>query len=239
MNLYFLVEGDVTERALYPKLIDYFFEEKLTQIRQVHQAVENNYFLLTGGGDSSIFTQVLKNAIEDINDIRAYNYLIFCIDAEENTITERRAELNEYITKYQKEGIVLPKNCQLELIVQNRCIETWFLGNKKVYKNNPSNPQLAAYQKFYNVALKDPELMPIFPNFDNHARFHVAYLKAMLAETNMRYSKKYVKDISEINYLEQLVQRGKQDQHIKSFMAFVHLCEKIKQEMRYKSWEYS
>lgn len=231
MNLYFLVEGRSTEKKVYPKFIEYFFEGKLTRVNQFHKVVENNYFLLSGNGYPRIFTDVLKNSIEDINSVDSYDYLIVCIDADENTVEERKTELNDYLKKFKEEGIELSNKCTIELIVQNRCIETWFLGNKVDYKTNPSSRILPKYQDFYNVSELDPELMPVYEDFDNHANFHFAYLREMLLERNVRYSKNHPRHVAEKPYLERLIERGVSDNHIMSFMHFYSLCNKIKEKL--------
>ena len=229
MNLYFLVEGRSTEKKVYPKFIEHFFEGKLTKVRQFDEVVENNYFLLSGNGYPRIFTDVLKNSMVDINSVSNYNYLILCIDADEKSIAERQEELEGYLEEFKKEGIELNQKCKLELIVQNRYIETWFLGNKAVYKANPSKEPLLKFQEFYNVKENDPELMPIFEGFDNHAIFHFTYLKEVLLERNVRYTKNHPRDVAESHYLKRLIERGENDNHILSFMKFYNLCKKIKE----------
>lgn len=232
MNIYFLVEGRSTEKKVYPKFIEHFFEGKLTRVKYFDEVDNNNYFLLSGNGYPRIFTDVLKNAISDINNVGSYDYLILCIDADENSIDERQAELRQYLQQFKQEGIELYSDCKIELIVQNRCIETWFLGNKVVYKNNPSSKTLSELQVFYNVRFNDPELMPVFEGYDNHASFHYVYLREMLLERNVRYSKSHPRDVAEIHYLERLIERGENDNHILSFMHFYNLCKKIKAEVK-------
>lgn len=232
MNIFFLVEGNSTEKKVYPKFIEYFFEGKLMRVREFDKITTNNYFLLSGNGYPSIFTEILRNAILDINAIRNYQYLVLTVDADETSILERQQELLFYLNKFKtEEGIVLHENCQIKLIVQNRCLETWFLGNKKVYKNNPSGQRFLEYQKFYNVQTSDPELMPVYPDFDTHASFHLDYLKEMLKERNIRYTKNYPRDVAEKHYLEQLVRRGKEDEHLESFMDFFDWCVKVKAKL--------
>lgn len=232
MNLYFLVEGRSTEKKVYPKFIEHFFEGKLTKVSQFDEVVSNNYFLLSGNGYPRIFTDILKNSISDINKVGSYNYLILCIDADENSIVERQQELSEYLEQFKQEGVELSSNCKLELVVQNRCIETWFLGNKMVYKTNPSSRILLQFQEHYNVKDNDPELMPVFGDFDNHANFHFAYLKEMLLERNVRYTKNHPRDVAERHYLERLIERGEKDNHILSFLNFYNLCKEIKSKIK-------
>jgi len=232
MNIYFLVEGRSTEKKAYPKFVEHFFEGQLTKVRQFDEVSNNNYFLLSGNGYPRIFTDVLKSSISDINSVSRYDYLILCIDADENSIEERHQELQEYLEQFKDEGIELSPDCKLELVVQKRCIETWFLGNKVVYKANPTSKVLAEFQAFYNVKDYDPELMPVFKDFGNHANFHFAYLREMLLERNVRYSKNHPRDVAEKHYLERLIERGEKDSDILSFIDFYNLCKKIKGEMK-------
>jgi len=227
MNIYFLVEGRSTEKKVYPKFIEHFFEGHLTRVNQFDEIIDNNYFLLSGNGYPRIFTDVLKNSIVDINSAGNYNYLFLCIDSDENSIEERQQELQEYLEQFRDEGIELSPNCKIELIVQH-----WFLGNKVVYKTNPSSKILSEFQAFYNVKDNDPELMPAFKDFGNHASFHFAYLREMLLERNVRYSKNYPRDVAENHYLDRLIERGENDSHILSFMHFYSLCKKIKEEIK-------
>jgi hypothetical protein len=231
MNLYFLVEGKSTEKKVYPKLVDYFFDGALTQVKQVHQATQNNFFVFTGNGYPRIFTHVLRNTIVDINALEKYQHLFLCIDADENSTAERHKELAEYLTQFEREGLVLNNNCELHLIVQNRCIETWFLGNRKVYKSNPSDTDLAAYQSFYKVKERDPELMPMFPTFDLHAAFHLSYLTKMLLERRISYTKKKPRDVAENHYIEELINRAEETTDIASFYHFYTICQQIKAQI--------
>lgn len=233
MNVYFLVEGRRTEKQVYPKFIEFFFEGKLKPVKFVHEVNNNNYFLLSANGYPRIFNDVLKDSILDINEPENnYQHLFLCIDADENTVAERKQELEQYLTKFEEEeSIILDAKCQIHLIVQNRCIETWFLGNKKIYKSNPSSRQLVEYQQFYNVKKNDPELMPVFSNFDNHASFHLRYLKDLLLEKNITYTKRKANSVAEKHYIEQLIQRGNEDNHLPSFMYFYNLCMQIKEQI--------
>jgi len=74
--------------------------------------------------------------------------------------------------------------------------------------------------------------MSIFKGFDNHATFHFTYLKEMLLERNVRYTKNYPRDVAESHFLERLIERGEKDSHIQSFMTFYNLCQKIKRELK-------
>lgn len=232
MNLYFLVEGRSTEKKVYPKFITHFIGNKLTRVEEFDKIEENNYFLLSGNGYPRIISNVLKNSILDINSVKKYNYLIVCIDTDENDFKEREKELNKYLKKFKEEdAIELINTCEIILIAQNRCIETWFLGNEKIYKQNPQSIYLRSYQNHYNVRDNDPELMPSFNEFDTNANFHFVYLRELLSERNVRYSKKHPRDVGEPHYLEELVKRSSEKDHLKSFKKFYDFCCLVKKSI--------
>lgn len=228
MNLYFLVEGRSTEKKVYPKFIDHFIGTTLERVNQFDQVEENNYFLISGNGYPRILSDVLKNSIQDINSIAKYNYLVICIDADNNKFEERQEEVDKYLAKFKAENIELNDSCEIVLIVQNRCIETWFLGNEKIYKTNPQSSHLKTYQDHFNVKDYDPELMPVHNDFETYANFHFIYLREMLLERNVRYSKNYPRDVAEPHYLDELVKRCNNKRHLKSFKKFYDFCIMVK-----------
>ena len=230
MNIYFLVEGRTTEPKVYPKFCDYFFDGKLERSRQLADVIDNNYYLLSANGYPQIFTSILKSSIEDINNHGKIDRLIICIDSEEGDIQTREQELSKYLDNYRKDGVVLDTNCQLHLIVQHRCIETWFLGNKRVYKSNPSREDYRKYQNHYNVQENDPEHMSKHPDFNTHADFHFDYLREMLKERSVNYTKKFPRDVAEPHYLKELIARASEGD-ISSFRNFYDLCMEIKEKL--------
>jgi len=155
MNIYFLIEGARTEYKFYPKLLDFVFGDLLTEVKQVNKIKTNNYFILSGEGWPSLYDEKLLPSIQDINHYSKCDYLFICIDSEEYTIEDKQIELEDYLTKFADDkGVELNENCEIILIVQNICIETWFLGNKKIYKNNPTSTVLKDFQRFFNVKRK-------------------------------------------------------------------------------------
>ena len=231
MNLYFLVEGRSTEKKVYPKFISHYIGDNLTRVNEFDKVLKNNYFLISGNGYPRILSNVLKNSIQDINTINKYDYLIICIDADDNDFEDRQNEVNRYLIEFKNEGIELVESCEIILIVQNRCIETWFLGNEKIYKSNPQSQHLNEYQDFYNVKTNDPELLPIHEGFDTHANFHFTYLREMLLERNIRYSKNHPREVAEPYYLDELSKRCENTGHLKSFKKFIEFCEIIKEKI--------
>lgn len=227
MNIYFLVEGGKTEPLVYPMFCNVFFDGKLSQVSSVVELKENNFFILTAGGYPQVFTSILRSSIEDINNHGNINYLFICLDSEEATIADRKNELNKYLNKYKNEDNIEIINCEIILIVQHRCIETWFLGNRRIYKDNPQDEVLRQYQAHYDVSRNDPELMPTLAPFDLHATFHLSYLKQLLKERNARYSKRNVAAVNAETYIHELIKRVEETQHLQSFAFFYRKCKEI------------
>lgn len=113
---------------------------------------------------------------------------------------------------------------QLVIIVQHRCIETWLLGNKKVFKRNPKSQFLRECVNFYNVSVLDPESMGKEINFNTHAQFHEAYLSEIFNEKNISYTKRNPGVAADLTYLTQLKKRVQDDSHIMSFKALMDFC---------------
>lgn len=226
MNIYFLVEGK-TEAKIYPKWLEHLLPE-LTKVKFHHQVREKNYYLFNARGYPSIIKDHLPKAIEDVNNVGAYDYLVLCFDADEQSVEERVAEVNQHLTGG---GLSLGKT-KLSIIVQNRCIETWLLGNRKVYKRNPHDSVLVKYTKFYDVSLDDPELMGKYEGFSEHQQFHKAYFKVLCRERHMRYSESRPNDVLAKSYFEQLLARIDETTHLGTFRHFIEFCQQLQQKLR-------
>lgn len=229
MNLYFLVEGKRTEPRIYPKWLKLLLPN-FTKTERPFDLKNTNtnfkYFIFSGCGYPSLLNHI-ENSILDINDIGKFSYFIICVDSEEVCPKKRKQEIIDHI---EEKGLVLD-NTELVIIVQNICIETWLLGNEKVFLSNPTDKTYSKeYIKKYNVQDNDPELMPSFSKEKNTAQYHLQYLKYMLIERNMKYSKNNVQDVGCSDYLSALICRSTKTNHLKSFGEFYSLCEKIKRE---------
>ncbi len=228
MNIYFLVEGRRTEKKVYPKWISILIPE-LTEINNAFLVDKNNFYIFSGNGYPSLLNNHLRNSIEEINAIKKFDYFVICLDADEVTVKERINEVKHFI---KKEKININSKTKIEIVVQNRCIETWFLANPKVYKRNPSNELLKEFNDFYNVSINDPELMGKFEGFETHSVFHEVYLSEMLSERNIQYSKKNPRGVIEPNYLKELIKRASNTDHIQTFRKFIDFCEEVKNNMK-------
>jgi len=229
MNLYFLVEGQSTEKKVYPAWLSHLLPE-LNRVHNYDEVDTNNYYLFSAEGYPSIIYQHLPNAVEEVSSHGKYNYLVMCLDADEVSVSEREQEIEKFIVANSlnlKLG-----STKLLIIIQNRCIETWFLGNRKIYSRQPQSSPLLDYTRHYNVSINCPELMANYPTFNTHAQFHEAYLRELFRAKNMNYAKKNPGDVAKSHYLQQLLQRT-QDQptHLRSFQEFIKFCHTIKGQL--------
>ena len=212
-----IVEGDETELTVYPAWLS-ILAPHMQRIDDAAQVKDNNYYLFSAHGIPSIFSHT-ANAIEDINNINAsspnkYDYLVVCLDTEEESreYIERRIQEEIY-----KKGVTL-KDYRLIVFEQKVCMETWFLGNRKVFKQNPRGNEFIDFVHFYNVKRDNPEEMGSIDNERfTKAQFHVRYLKRMLEERNMRYNKNDTSCVCTNDYLQELIKRYEDTNHISTF----------------------
>lgn len=228
MNIYFLVEGRRTEMKVYPKWLSILIP-KLNRVQWHHEVTSNNYCIFNGDGFPSLLDNHLKNSIEDINASGNFDYLVICLDSDDDSIEERKQQVIDFIND---ENIKINKRTKLIIIVQNKCFETWFLGNTKIFKKNPKSSYLVNCISHYNVKLNDPELMDKPLDFEQTtAIFHSSYLQEILTERKVDYSKKNPKEVTEKYFLEELIKRNLKTNHLQSFKEFIDFCDKIKEEM--------
>lgn len=92
------------------------------------------------------------------------------------------------------------------------CMETWFLGNRKIYTRTPPNADCAFYSNHYDVSKHDPELMKKPDSYNGtNANYHYEYLKIMLSAKNIRYSKSNPQEVHKPHYIEELKNRINSD----------------------------
>jgi hypothetical protein len=195
-----------------------------TRIFSPRDVTINNYYLISGKGFPALLHNHLKNSIEEVSEIGLFDYLIIVLDSEEETISDRINEVNNFISE---NGLNLP--CNFKILVQHRCIETWLLGNRKVIPRQPSDKKLVELINFYDVSKEDPEFLPKYEGYNTHADFHFNYLKAVLNEKNVHYTKKIPREVYEKYYLNELISRS-QSGHIHSFKGFIDFCKSIEKE---------
>ncbi len=226
MNIYFLVEGRSTEKKLYPAWLKILLPE-IERVQLYNQVDKNNYVIMSGYGYPNIFNHI-RGAVGKIQEIGKYDYLVVCVDADEDTVEDRKQEIKDFV---RENNLELGKT-KLVPIIQNRCIETWLLGNRKIFDSRQSLQEpLKEYVNYYDVSISDPELMGNYSDDYNHADFHELYLKAIFAARNIRYTKKSPGDSQESHYLKQLIKRVEnQPQHLKSFQDFIDFCNQVQSQ---------
>ena len=220
MNVYFLVEGKRTEPKIYPAWLSLLVPD-LQRVKQPQHVAGHHYYLFNSNGYPTVKDIHLPHAIEDINSIGTYHYLALCIDADDVTVADRAAEIDTFL---HENNITLQAGTKLVYIIQNVSIETWLLGNRKVFKRNPTDNTLAAYMKFFNVHDLDPEDMSCYLGFTTTAQFHTAYLRKIFEERNIAYSKKNPGPVLQPDYLAALQRRHEDSGHLGSFKTFLDFC---------------
>jgi len=222
MNLYFILEGEKTEVILYPKWIEFILPD-YTEVDFENEATSNCYYIFSGGGIPSIYNHTV-NAIKNINDNPIYDKLIICLDGDEIGVNARIAEIKNYINSF---GEQLTETCEMHFVVQDICIETWFLGNRKIVKKIPQGLKLREFIKHYDVSQEDPEKMDKMDLYRNKAHFHYSYFREILKEHNLTYSKSKPTVVMEKSYFQQLEIRVDETGHLPTFKQLIDLLYSI------------
>lgn len=224
MNLYMLVEGKKTETSVYPAWLA-ILAPHLKRVDNPKEITENCYYLFSGEGIPSIYNHAC-NAILDIQQINKgehkYDYLLICLDTEEGTRADIDRDYNAYLSK----NSVNPQGVNVVICEHQVCMESWFLGNRFIFKQNANTPDFLDCVHNYNVSIDNPELMPSFDKEKNKAEYHYYYLRKMLEERNMRYKKTKTDEVQKPEYLNQLIARYDDTKHISSFGRWYEFIKK-------------
>ena len=144
--------------TVYPAWLS-IIAPNMHRIEHARDLTHNSYYLFCGFGIPHIYQHVV-NSVKDINDINSkggssYDYLIVCLDTEGETRADIEKNLNDYLVKDN----VVPQGFEIIIFEQKVCMETWFLGNRRLFKDNPSASNMTDYLHHYNVKIQDPEDM--------------------------------------------------------------------------------
>lgn len=232
MNLYLLVEGKVTEMVIYSRWIPYLLPG-MRKVDRLSDVRHNNFYMFSGYGYPSIIHR-MANSISDINRHGNIDYLIVCLDAEEDTIDHRYRTVMERLDNLNYK---LTERTKVKVIVHNHCIETWFLGNREMelYPSEVNSRKLRRMITDYNVFHDDPEEMPANPEIEECstiAQYHYSYLKHLFNEHHLPYTKRNPGRTSNRNYLRALIDRYDDTGDIKSFGFFIKFCNQLRNEMK-------
>lgn len=219
MNLYVLVEGRRTEKKVYRAWMQSVFP-LLTEVAKIEEVKANHFFMLAGDGYPSYKQRILE-ALENISRHGAFDHFVICVDAEEARVEVKLQEIQGILAA----GKFFP---QSHVIVQNCCIETWFLGNQKMLKRQPARERLRQFKEFYDVSTNDPEQMA-YPadEYEFRAHFHLDYLQEMLREQRLRYTKANPGCVTEKCYFDALVERNRNTGHLQTFGGLIGLWKML------------
>lgn len=244
MNLYFVFEGK-TEPIVYKEWFKILLPN-LAEVNAFDEVVRNNYFYESDMGIPDCYN-VVASAVQEINEHPIYDYLVLFVDADRFEVDERRAEAFQFIEErlqdaekaYEYQN--LPINCQLVVLVQKVCIETWFLGNRTFFVRNPQNNLLREYVKYFDTSNKNPENLAeefvqnengtanIF-GYSTKALFHEGYLREIFKErlNGIGYKKSRPREVQQETYLMQLIERTIDNpQDLLSFKELLNFCKMI------------
>lgn len=214
MKIIVLVEGN--EKKIFKHWIPYV-NPNLSYITgaDITKLVRNSFLIVLVGGHSK-YEDFIKNAVEDINNHGAIDRFVVCVASEDLTYDEKYEEINLITQKY-------PSNAETHIVIQHFCFETWALGNKRVFSRNPQDPIFRKYKMVYNVFFDDPEEMPEYSEEDlNRSQFAYKYLKKMLNEKNIRYTKSLPgSDLIGTSYFNEILLRYRATNHIEKFRYFI------------------
>jgi len=226
MNIYVVVEGEVGEKQVYREWIPYV-NSALKFSSTLDQVNNNNFFIMHGGGYPQYFT-VIQNAINDVLSIsldginRLFDRLVVSTDAEENSYEEKFQEIKEFIESNLENKKIKYLDCKI--IIQNFCLETWGLGNRKIISQSNKSDELKKLTKKFNVSKKDPELLTLdHKETLTRAQYAEKYLRAALLSKhkNLTYNKSNPQALLNKKYFDQLKSRLHDTKHILSFQGFL------------------
>lgn len=220
MNLYFLVEGKRTEKKVYPAWLGHLVPN-LRRVENPNELENFGYYIFSGEGYPSLLDVHLANTIKDYRVSGKFNRLVVCLDVDNSTPADRVQIVRE---RAQSLGFPLE---QLRVIPQESCIESWFLGNRKAVSPAPNSSELGDYLKFYNVRRDDPESMGVHPSFNDRSVFHSRFFQLVGMDKRFRYTKHNPRHVVDWPYLEELIQRRQQYDHLSTFGMFLQLCDEI------------
>lgn len=217
MNLYILVEGKQTERILYPIWLQ-FIAPHMTRVQSLSSINENNYFLISGEGYPRMLDVKLNDSLKDIEQQGNFDLFWVVLDSDGESVPVRRQYV---LSRIAQSGIDIG-SCQVEVIIQDPCIETWGLGNSSMISVNHLYGELSDFYRHYDVKNNDPELMRKQRGFlGSEASFHERYLKSMLILKGIKYTKKNPQGMKDLYYFNALIERSlNQNNHLRSFAHF-------------------
>ena len=229
MNYYFLLEDEKSFLKVLPLWLQYlgFGCERVADIKDVRQ---NNYVLQSGQGVTQLVTKVLYDTIDTIiQNPGKIDKLVVILDAEDMWVEDRKKQVYEKIGERYSEEL----DFDITILVCNHCFETWLLGCCGIYPTQKVEEDsfFYAYYNHYNIEMDNPEKMqvPIGCN-DSIAKYHFHYLHELLRYKRIRYSKNKPQNIATESFLDGIIKRINNTEHLESFHTFYNFImeEKVR-----------
>jgi hypothetical protein len=210
MNIAFLVEG-TTELQLYPRWIQHLATTPLSKCATGYQDVLANQFTIFNVAGIGKMRTEIPITITAIQNNPVFDFLVVVVDADDNDITPNQ----DFIQSIFDDPITpqLPPNCQTKIIVQQACIETWFIGHTDHFNTakESSDNGIKTFMTDYDAQNNDPEMMPhIRPTTTRSMGvYHATFLKTMLRGVDRRwfYNKATAHVLIDMLYFERLENR--------------------------------
>ncbi len=181
MNCYLTVEGEVGERRVYEKWIN-FINPSLTFVSGIANIVQDNYSIIHGGGYPNYFS-IIENAIADINAHGNIDRYLIVVDSEDMTLAAKKAEVANFVAAHAC-------SAHIHIIVQHYCLESWALGNRKVFTRQPQHPELRFLKNYFDVSRLDPSTMTVPIGYtQTRANFSAMYWSTLVARIPLAATK--------------------------------------------------
>ncbi len=231
MNFFFLVEGKNTEVETYPRFIEHFVDGYY-QVNNLDELGLNNFIVESGYGYPSIL-KIFDNTLLKIAEFNQKNKhinkkvdtLVLVIDADNyKTPLSAKKSVEQLISN--KKNKINDAKISVRYIVQNLCIESWFLGNKDAFPDS-YNDEFKKYVEHFNVKEYSPDNMhsPISDITD--AQYSYKYLVEMLRQSGMNYGKSKTQFVTSPKYIDGINNRYA-DGDIQSFKELLDIFKLMK-----------
>lgn len=228
MKLVLLVEGAQTEPKVYRSWLEHCLPE-LQRVPNVADLTTDGYVLVSGKGYPACFNRIAA-LLRDIEDHPgAVDEFWLCLDSDEDSRAARESKAHAAIRE-RLEGTKLAQRdppLKVRVLVQHCCIETWFLGHTGMLAPEPKSTELAGYKQFFDVGTRDPEQMQAQRGYVTRQSFHLAYLRAMMAEQGGSYSKTNPGVVLRSSYFDALRERFVMTSHIPSFGELIEALREV------------
>lgn len=167
-----------------------------------YQDVIANQFTIFNVAGIGKMSHEIPAAINAIIANPVFDYLVIVIDADANNIHTNLTLIQNIVAAPTTP--TLPANCNIEIIVQQVCIETWFIGHADAYVAAKACRDRGILQLMteYDAQNNDPEMMPNNRSATVHSigAYHNCLLKKNvkrsqsyleLWQINCRYTHRY------------------------------------------------